>query len=185
MKFGDLAIFAKVGWEILEIRLRYSYLAPVSILFRLQTGAVHENESHCAIHFRGTTPGSDGQAFYCAQCCRGRRFSRLKWIGKRTCPAFSTGFFSLIPLKRKSRVASESTPTRGPPRVILTGRTSVRGTEHPEPFFSRKLRSELSLMYCKFGSLLQPFPVAADFFDLHLELEHNFFIAVQIFVLAV
>ena len=30
-------------------------------------------------------------------------------------------------------------------------------------------------MYCKFGSLLQPFPVAADFFDLHLELEHNFF----------
>ena len=67
MKFGDLAIFAKVGWEILEIRLRYSYLAPVSILFRLQTGAVHENESHCAIHFRGTTPGSDGQAFYCAQ----------------------------------------------------------------------------------------------------------------------
>ena len=51
----------------------------------------------------------------------------------------------------------------------------MRGTEHPEPFFSRKLRSELSLMYCKFGSLLQPFPVAADFFDLHLELEHNFF----------
>ena len=40
MKFGDLAIFAKVGWDILEKRLRYSYLAPVSILFRLQTGAV-------------------------------------------------------------------------------------------------------------------------------------------------
>ena len=42
MKFGDLAIFAKVGWEILEIRLRYSYLAPVSILLvsdRMQTGA--------------------------------------------------------------------------------------------------------------------------------------------------
>ena len=37
MKFGDLAIFAKVGWDILENRLRYSYLAPVSILFRLQT----------------------------------------------------------------------------------------------------------------------------------------------------
>ena len=56
MKFGDLAIFAKVGWEILEIRLRYSYLAPVSILFRLQTGAFHENESHFAIEFRGSTP---------------------------------------------------------------------------------------------------------------------------------
>ena len=161
MKFGDLVIFAKLGWDILENRVEFF--------------EIHENESHCAIHFRGTTPGSDGQAFFCAQCCRGRRFSRLKWIGKRTCPAFSTGFFSLIPLKRKSRVASESTPTRGPPRVILTGRTSVRGTAHPEPFFSRKLRSELSLMYCKFGSLLQPFPVAADFFDLHLELEHNFF----------
>ena len=42
MKFGDLAIFAKVGWEILEIRLRYSYLAPVCILLgcdKLQTGA--------------------------------------------------------------------------------------------------------------------------------------------------
>ena len=46
MKFGDLAIFAKVGWEILEIRLRYSYLAPVSILFRLQTGAVGEARPH-------------------------------------------------------------------------------------------------------------------------------------------
>ena len=56
MKFGDLAIFAKVGWEILEIRLRYSYLAPVSILFRLQTVAFHENESHFAIEFRGSTP---------------------------------------------------------------------------------------------------------------------------------
>jgi hypothetical protein len=63
MKFGDLAIFAKVGWDILENRLRYSYLAPVSILFRLQTGAFHENESHfaiefrgSAIHFRGSTP---------------------------------------------------------------------------------------------------------------------------------
>ena len=56
MKFGDLAIFAKVGWEILEIRLRYSYLAPVSILFRLQTGAFHEQESHFAIEFRGSTP---------------------------------------------------------------------------------------------------------------------------------
>ena len=42
MKFGDLAIFAKVGWEILEIRLQYSYLAPVCILLgcdKLQTGA--------------------------------------------------------------------------------------------------------------------------------------------------
>ena len=56
MKFGDLAIFAKVGWDILEIRLRYSYLAPVSILFRLQTGAFHENESHFATEFRGSTP---------------------------------------------------------------------------------------------------------------------------------
>ena len=70
MKFGDLAIFAKVGWEILEIRLRYSYLAPVSILFRLQTGAFHENESHFAIEFRGSTPPDarpyDGQTRQCA-----------------------------------------------------------------------------------------------------------------------
>ena len=66
MKFGDLAIFAKVGWEILEIRLRYSYLAPVSILFRLQTGAFHENESHFAIEFRGSTPHYDGQTLQCA-----------------------------------------------------------------------------------------------------------------------
>ena len=42
-------------------------------------------------------------------------------------------------------------------------------------FFLEETPKELSLMYCKFGSLLQPFPVAADFFDLHLELEHNFF----------
>ena len=55
-------------------------------------------------------------------------------------------------------------------RENLRARYRASGT-----FFLEKTPSELSLMYCKFGSLLQPFPVAADFFDLHLELEHNFF----------
>ena len=41
MKFGDLAIFAKVGWDILENRVKCP--------------EIHENESHFAIHFRGAT----------------------------------------------------------------------------------------------------------------------------------
>ena len=46
MKFGDLAIFAKVGWEILENRVKCP--------------EIHENESHFAIHFRGATSPHDG-----------------------------------------------------------------------------------------------------------------------------
>ena len=46
MKFGDLAIFAKVGWDILENRVKCP--------------EIHENESHFAIHFRGATTRYDG-----------------------------------------------------------------------------------------------------------------------------
>ena len=46
MKFGDLAIFANVGWDILENRVKCP--------------EIHENESHFAIHFRGATTRYDG-----------------------------------------------------------------------------------------------------------------------------
>jgi hypothetical protein len=46
MKFGDLAIFAKVGWDILENRVKCP--------------EIHENESHLRFIFVAPLPATTG-----------------------------------------------------------------------------------------------------------------------------
>jgi hypothetical protein len=58
MKFGDLAIFAKVGWDILENRVKCP--------------EIHENESHLRFIFVAPLPATTGLGCWCAEIPPGR-----------------------------------------------------------------------------------------------------------------